>query len=394
MLLKTKITNFQALRDVEIDHGGLTVITGQSDLGKSAIIRACRLLHRNNGGMSFIRHGKQKLRVEQVYSGSSVVSIEKSKTVNGYQVNGSRLSKVGKEVPDPVREVLNTDELVLDKDVSCDLNFSGQFDGLFLLTESSTMVTKVVSAISGVEIIYGALREGVSRQQKVKSTAQALAGTVAALARFEGLQPGYESLCFGVKSLESMEDALGSSEAVVLNMESLLARASALGSKTIDVAPLESLFIEVSVLLAQVSKTSESLGLLEALGQRVRALRSVEVSGDLDVFKGLLSEYSVLEGLRSQWCTLSALGASLGGIGQVDLSSVSQLDDTRGKLVSIFSLVKSQEQGYSYLEGLHKSLESLDSDQSRSLSEMGINEKLEAELREKLKVCPTCGRPL
>lgn len=57
-MLRLNIKNFQSLQDVFIDVNGITILRGESDVGKSAVIRCMRALLCNRWGRGMIRHGE------------------------------------------------------------------------------------------------------------------------------------------------------------------------------------------------------------------------------------------------------------------------------------------------------------------------------------------------
>jgi energy-coupling factor transporter ATP-binding protein EcfA2 len=352
MLQKTRIKDFQSLHDIEIEHGGLTVLTGQSDLGKSAIIRAMRLLHRNNGTASFVRYGKPKLKVEQIFDDGNTVVIEKAKTVNAYTVNGQHLAKIGKEVPETVREILQTDELVLDKDLTCDLNFSGQFDPPFLLTESSTLVTKVISTLSGIEIIYSAIREGASQGQKLKAISQVLFGNVAMLEKFDGLQSEAEGLQSDLSGLTIDENRLTTISQDIEKMVLLKQRAEILQAKVVDVAPEEEALNSLITVHNNFSALEGAIKSLEALKSRSEALSAREIG---------------------------------------DLEPIFALNE---KIKLIFSVVNQDEISYNNLVEKKKSWDNLSLNYNNVVNGLESLEKEESELKLSVKVCDKCGRIL
>src|SRR5574341_1202033 len=63
MLRRIVAKDFQSLSDVDIDLGQLTVITGRSNSGKSAVIRAVAAAVFNRTGQGFIRRGADKAQV-------------------------------------------------------------------------------------------------------------------------------------------------------------------------------------------------------------------------------------------------------------------------------------------------------------------------------------------
>ncbi|MDR3181732.1 MAG: AAA family ATPase [Planctomycetaceae bacterium] len=85
MLKHLDLRNFQNHRKLHIDFGKITTITGCSDSGKSAIIRAIQWLCFNNlRGSSFITHGQDKCLVSVEIADYGSVSRIKTPKRNSY----------------------------------------------------------------------------------------------------------------------------------------------------------------------------------------------------------------------------------------------------------------------------------------------------------------------
>lgn len=229
--MKIALKNFQSISDAEVEIGPLTVLVGQSDVGKSAVIRALYLLHRNQGGLELVKHGKSALEVTQVLDDGTKVAISKGRGLNTYKTSTATYAKVGREVPEAVSKLLGSQELVLDKDQTLDLNFCRQFDAPFLLSDSTTVITKAVSSLSGINIIYAAMREGTSDYQKVKAQSELLQSTVSGLMKYEALSPEAEALVASIQEikklqaeLEARKRSLESCKAAVVDLEALKLR--------------------------------------------------------------------------------------------------------------------------------------------------------------------------
>lgn len=161
MLTHVLIENFQAAEEVDIELGKLTVITGPTNAGKSAVIRALRLLAENARGSSFIRHGQKTCRVSLVDDSGLGVAIARGKGQDAYvlDVLGEQktFTKLGGQVPDEVAELLALGEL----------NFAGQLDRPFLLDESGGAVARILGRLTNLDLVFEAAREASRRRAGV-----------------------------------------------------------------------------------------------------------------------------------------------------------------------------------------------------------------------------------
>lgn len=193
MLEKLKIENFQThqKRLIEFDPG-VTTIIGQTDSGKSSIIRALRWLTMNQpAGDAFIRDGAKGVSVRLMVDGRTIKRL-RGGSRNEYSLDDQQYRAFGADVPDSVADVLRLSEI----------NFSGQLDPPFWFCETPGEVSRRLNAIVDLKIIDDALaavaaavrraqaRREVSeeREQAAIGRAKELEWVPAAVAAFERVQ--------------------------------------------------------------------------------------------------------------------------------------------------------------------------------------------------------------
>lgn len=175
---KLEIENFQSHQNTVISFSkGLNVITGPSDQGKTAILRALKwVLYNEPRGTEFIRHGTDHAKVTlKLSSGISIIR-ERSKSRNRYTVvnaNGDNLifEGFGNEVPEEVKKAHRMPKVFIDEDRSTSLNISEQLEGAFLLSVSGSARAKAIGRLTGVHIIDIAVRKcliDIRRESQLK----------------------------------------------------------------------------------------------------------------------------------------------------------------------------------------------------------------------------------
>lgn len=149
---------------------GLNVIRGQSDSGKSVIIRALKWLITNRASKRIRRKGidSDLISVVEVTDGETTVSRARSDSFNGYYVKSEgaepvEFNPVGKDIPDLVSRTLNLTEV----------NIQEQKDTFFLLDESAGNVAKTLNKVSGLSDIDNTIQ---SVNSKIKSMAAEIRG--------------------------------------------------------------------------------------------------------------------------------------------------------------------------------------------------------------------------
>lgn len=156
MITKLTLNHFQAHADSELVLGpGVNVITGQSNVGKSSIIRALIwLLCNRPSGESFRSHWtERKHRMDVVATfldedgtEHEVIRFRKGQS-NGYTLNGEDLVAIRQGVPKEVSKILRMEEH----------NIQSQFTPYFLLADSPGEVARELNRVCGLDIIDACL---------------------------------------------------------------------------------------------------------------------------------------------------------------------------------------------------------------------------------------------
>lgn len=186
-LTRLQIRNFQCHEDLTIELSpGITVLSGDTEAGKSAVLRSLKWLVSNSPqGIGFIRGGAEKVTVSLTFLNSSlsnstlsnssnskatappkaittplsssassaaspppttVIRVRSSK-INQYRLNKKRYKAFGTKVPEEVVQVLNLSEL----------NFQGQHDPPFWFFLTAGQVSKELNAIVNLDLVDGTL---------------------------------------------------------------------------------------------------------------------------------------------------------------------------------------------------------------------------------------------
>ena len=146
MIQKLRIKNYQSHKDTTlILHPGVNVIVGQSQNGKSALLRSLVWVKDNRplgfGFNSWFTKGKEPTEVEVQVDGISIIKT-KSKSKTTYTINEKDLDyKEGKGIPDEVTRLLNLSEL----------NIQPQLDPFFLINSSPQEVARTFNRVTKVE---------------------------------------------------------------------------------------------------------------------------------------------------------------------------------------------------------------------------------------------------
>jgi exonuclease SbcC len=182
------IENFQCHEKTIIKlapNGQLTIITGQTDSGKTAIFRAIKwLLYNTPQGSDFIRAGCSFCRVTFNYvSGHTVIrEMTRSASKNQYRIVTPGADKpivmegFGRTVPVEVQEVTGVRPVIIG-DSKYNLNMAEQLDGPFLGSSiSAPDRAKIMGKLAGTEVLDHAGKQvgtDIYRQSQKKDDLEA-----------------------------------------------------------------------------------------------------------------------------------------------------------------------------------------------------------------------------
>lgn len=159
MLEQLVLQNFQTHHKLTIDlDSHITTIIGESDVGKSSILRALRWLCLNDfRGEAFRRHGAPfvivRLKVDR-----HIISRVRGKK-NAYVLDGEQFVSFGQgNVPSNVANLLNLGEV----------NFQNQHDAPFWFAQTGGQVAKELNTIINLNVIDETLAHIASEHRRAK----------------------------------------------------------------------------------------------------------------------------------------------------------------------------------------------------------------------------------
>lgn len=159
ILKNIKLDNFQIHDSIDLDFcDGVNCIVGESDIGKSSIIRALRWVFTNKpaGISTLISENETKTKVS-VKLDDIVITRLRGKSTNYYNIQGNKISNFGREVPEHLRKYLGDKVKILSE--SIDIGFSLQHNPAFMVGDSSSFKGKILDSICGNDIIIKCVRK-------------------------------------------------------------------------------------------------------------------------------------------------------------------------------------------------------------------------------------------
>ncbi len=154
LIKRIELINFMSHPHTVIEPAdGLTVLTGENNTGKSAVIAALQILARNTAGDFMMRHGERECRIlVETDEGHTLQWQRKNKTVS-YTLNGRDIHRLRNTVPEDLHELLKM-PLVDAEGGAFDVHFGEQKRPIFLLDDSpARRATFFASASDTIKLI-------------------------------------------------------------------------------------------------------------------------------------------------------------------------------------------------------------------------------------------------
>lgn len=396
MIQHIELKNFQSHDDTVLDfHPGINVIVGESDTGKSAIMRALIWLINNRpSGGAFISHWNKNKKTGEAIEptlisaviGDKIVERFKHKDANGYKIGDKVLEAIKQDVPEVVSQLLNLE----------DINIQRQMDPPFLLSVSDGDVARYLNRMIRLDLIDRVLSSAEAKRRKIggqqKDIGEDLEKTQKQLASFDWL-PKAEKL-FAQSSI--LQSQIESSQRTVKQLQ----------DKALTYVELESVKQDADKIIAhqnqltkiELSYDSLKQGILDIqeLATQIESFKTYQRNAQIDM---TLSESLIVK--INNVNTRLTMSISLSN--QLVVSSTTFkkagifLDRVKGldKAIKLLDEIQEQRQKLSKSKEQFQRLSESAREYSEYITKVVTEQKLITELEESLPdVCPACGHSL
>ncbi|HUU86954.1 MAG TPA: AAA family ATPase [Candidatus Glassbacteria bacterium] len=287
MLKVITIKNFQSHRETTLRLSpGVNIIKGQSDSGKSSIIRAIKWVLTNRPtGSAFQTAGVKEETSVRLSMDSERIIRRRGTGINEYNVSGSVLKAIGTDVPQEVLDIVNMDHT----------NFQDQFGSLLLLQDSPGKVASILNELIGQEIIDESFKRAdrIIREEKVKqnglnSDIDLLTKKKIKLKKVPDLTKKFKVLYKQKKDIERLEEQIKKAEELqesLFEIEEEFLKVSRI--KNIDYRPLEKLVKSMLELENKINGVQEIIHNFNVIENRISKNRTglSEAEKELSKFK-------------------------------------------------------------------------------------------------------------
>jgi hypothetical protein len=203
--VQIRIQNFQSIDKLEFEVRGFTCITGKTNIGKSAIMRAISRSLLNDPVTGMVRKGAKYASVEMSSAGWGYLWEKGEKDVNRYEIDGKRYDKTGQNQL-PEIEAMGFRSIRIGDD---DLEpwWATQTRPMFLLDKSGPQITNFISEVSRLQVYQNAIVLAARMKRKCTDESRAKSEELGRVQERMNRLSGLES----VERLESeIEDQIAS----------------------------------------------------------------------------------------------------------------------------------------------------------------------------------------
>lgn len=376
MIKSLKIENFQSHPFTEVEFAeGVTAFVGESTHGKSAILRALKLLWYNKpNNISYISHWAKFTRVT-VDQNDSIIERYRDKKDNNYTINGEKLSAIGTNVPDKVLNVINMGDINFQSQSESNYLLPGTMSGgklasaindLTQLEQAEEMSRKIASQLKGFNGELSAIDEQIKEQQAIVNSLSFLLEYEETLNRYK---QNVEKLDKGVQEIEKLRDIITKHDSVVIPKLS------------IDVKVLQNLE-------NNLHKYNENMQIINKIRTLLRDFENItipvkkvldfdEISGRISKYKENIAEINRIKRLVDSYNSIDIpvkIDYAFGGISK----RIEEYNQNKTKLIKMKQLLESFKQHHLLCQTLEKEAIESKNDFDTKMKELGK--------------CPLCGK--
>ena len=268
MIQEVTIENFQSHKFTHLEFDkGVNVLVGDTDSGKSALIRSLEFAIWNKlSGKSLVSHWGGELKVSLKVDDNII--IRKKDKKDTYTLNDTEFAAIGNKVPDEISSILNMDEI----------NLQSQIDSFFLLNETSGYVASYLNQIANLGQIDSTTKAIKSELNETKRNIEHDATSLQEKEKELLAYSFLDELKVDLYEVEELQSSWSDLDRDCFKIKSSLNSFKKVKLRLSKIEPLLSLKSEIdeTVILIQDSKNFEEE--LRILNLRIETLKSVESS--------------------------------------------------------------------------------------------------------------------
>lgn len=228
MIKSIRLFNFQSHKSTELNfHKNVNVIVGNSNSGKSAIIRAISMVINNRpNGSGMISHWSKKgMSVSLQIEDGTIIKRARAQGFNGYKIikgkSVNKLEAIKFSVPDQVSKLLNIGEV----------NIQSQMDAPFLISKSPADVARFLNEQINLNLIDSILRLVEKKRREINSTINEADFELVSIEKQLRAFDGLDAIEDKIKRIKEIKDRIDDHEEKYASLEKYMIRLKSVVTK-------------------------------------------------------------------------------------------------------------------------------------------------------------------
>lgn len=313
MIERLQLTNCQSHKDSVIEfHPGLNVLVGDTDSGKSAVIRGLdKVIYNSMPSKELISHWGGPLIISLNVDGNLIILKNDGK--DSYQLNDVTFAAIGSKIPEEVSTVLNMS----------DINIQNQIESFFLLTETSGYVASYLNEIANLSQIdsttkaikseLNETKRNIEHDKKTLAEKEKALETYAFLPQLEielqeanTLEVELVTTEFNFQSIEIIINRIGTINALLLKIQKILSLKPLIESAFLlkdELAKTDIKISKLNILTFSLQKVDDKLEKLSKLSNLKSVINSTiklersksDLEAKLDDLNRYISKVSTID---------------------------------------------------------------------------------------------------
>ena len=234
-MVRVEVKNFQSIAHEVVEIDGFSAVVGRSNIGKSAVVRAIKAALTGAPAEGSVRHGELCLRIVkgnkscQCFCSVHITAPgfdllwEKGDAVNRYVYNATEHTVVGRGTPDIEGFEGFTPVQIGDKAEL--LQVSDQFNPIFILNKSGTVVADVLSDVAKLDEINVAMRLVEKDRKEAVATRKVRDKDILELRTALLYYDGFDAALVKVQAVEDLERQVEAAEQKLAKLDGFVGSA-------------------------------------------------------------------------------------------------------------------------------------------------------------------------
>ena len=407
MIKKVTLYNFQSHENTTINfESNFNLIVGQSNSGKSAIIRAIGVVVNNDWNKDMVRTGNDFCRVT-VYTDKGWVEAERGQKINKWrcQENGKEIQdfkNVGVKVPDLATKILGMGQRDRGNDIKELPNFQFQLQKHYMLSQigekkaTSNMIARMMDnaiGLGGMQDLIKDISTDLLKDKKWLTEKTSEMTELKASILDEKIFNSYEKMINDIdnknKVIEEFEEDIEAAEKYKNKYDEILNHFN----KCNDFISCFNKFDKIILIKGQIEHLLKKINIYEKAYDLFKKMNELKASADVNVNElNELIDECIKKKKLIDLCERAYLNdKKLNEIKEISMIDINILKQKQDEIVNKFNEISKAENKLQSARELWKKKYDADKEYKKLEKDIKSYEDEYEKLKDELGVCPLCG---